>query len=269
MKLMNFAALVLLVLPVSGLAGEDIDQMGMTGADVIILGEVHDNPRHHQVQASLVAGLAPTALVFEMLSADQATQITDENRLDEGTLGAALGWDQTGWPDFTLYFPIFAAAPDARVYGAGVTREVARTALKSGITIYFGAQTGAYGLDQPLGEAELAERLEFQSDAHCGALPDTMLPTMVGLQRLRDAVLARTVVSALAETGGPVVVITGNGHARKDWGLAAYLDRARPDLKVFALGQSEDGQIEGVFDKVLDAPAVQRPDPCLEFEKQG
>ena len=73
------------------------------------------------------------------------------------------------------------------------------------------------------------------------------------------------IVMALEETGGPVAVITGNGHARQDWGVPVYLRRVQPGVSLFALGQSEGGQIAGTFDQVLDSPPIERPDPCNAF----
>jgi uncharacterized iron-regulated protein len=103
--------------------------------------------------------------------------------------------------------------------------------------------------------------------AHCDALPEDMLPGMVGVQRLRDAVLARAVVRAMDDTGGPVAVITGNGHARRDWGMPAILALAAPDLDIWVLGQTEaDQPLEGDFDIVKSAPAPDRPDPCAVFQ---
>ena len=64
-------------------------------------------------------------------------------------------------------------------------------------------------------------------------------------------------------TGGPVVVITGNGHARTDWGAPHYVSKAAPGVRVFALGQGEAGKPpEGDFAAVVDGPAVDRGDPC-------
>lgn len=240
----------------------------MARADVVILGEVHDNPAHHQKQAALAAKLQPAALVFEMLTEEQAAKGLGDIRRDEVALGVALAWAQTGWPDFAYYFPIFSAAPQAKIFGANLTRGVSRKVLDVGIATYFGERAARYGLDQPLSAEQQSARETFQHAAHCDALPENMLAMMVDLQRLRDAMLARAVVRAMAQTGGPVVVITGNGHARKDKGLAVYLQLAQPGLKVFALGQSEGGQIDGDFDAVLDYPVVERPDPCLAFAKQ-
>ena len=237
-------------------------------ADIVILGEVHDNPAHHATQAARVAELAPAALVFEMLTAGQAARVSDDLRPDADRLAEALGWADSGWPDFAMYHPIFTAAPDARVYGAAVPRAQARAALEQGIVAHFGAEDAArFGLDRPLPGDQLTARLAFQQEAHCGAMPEAMLPVMVDLQRLRDAELARVALAALDQTGGPVAVITGNGHARRDWGMPVYLLAARPDVTIFALGQSEAGGIAGSFDEVVDAPAVDRPDPCAAFAK--
>jgi uncharacterized iron-regulated protein len=65
-------------------------------------------------------------------------------------------------------------------------------------------------------------------------------------------------------------VITGNGHAREDWGVPAYLSTLRPDLDVLTIGQQEDGSgAPGDFDAFLSAPAVDRPDPCAVFRDKG
>jgi len=105
--------------------------------------------------------------------------------------------------------------------------------------------------------------------AHCNALPAEALPQLVAIQRLRDAVLTRAILRAVDETGGPVAVITGNGHARKDQGIPTFLSRLRPGLKVFVLGQAEDGVVTGEFDAVIDSPAAEREDPCKAFESQN
>ncbi len=67
----------------------------------------------------------------------------------------------------------------------------------------------------------------------------TCCPAWSQAQRLRDAALARAVVEAMAATGGPVAVITGNGHARRDQGMPAVLGRPHPTLRVLSIGQIE------------------------------
>lgn len=246
-----------------------IPTLAMAGAaaaqDVFVLGEVHDNPAHHAEQARRVAQIAPRALVFEMLTEAQAARIPDGPLPDAATLADLLDWEKSGWPDFQMYYPIFAAAPGARIYGAGLDREAARAAMQGGIDPEIAMR---FGLDAPLPPAEQAAREALQREAHCNALPEEMLADMVRVQRLRDAMLARATLEAFDATGGPVVVITGNGHARKDWGMPAILARIAPELKVHVLGQTEDGKpLDGIFDEVVSAPSPARDDPCAVFDQ--
>lgn len=240
----------------------------MRAADVVILGEVHDNAHAHTRQAELVAALQPKAIVFEMLSPEQAGRVTPDLRKDAGTLAQALDWAATGWPDFAMYHPIFTAAPEARIFGAAVPRGAARKAMEAGVSAFFQGDAALYGLDQPLDADQQAARERFQFEVHCEALPEEMLPAMVDLQRLRDAELARQTLAALDEAGGPVVVITGNGHARKDWGMPVYLGRAARGVAVFSLAIAEEGRVEGAFDAVEEVPVAEREDPCAAFGKQ-
>ncbi|WP_323786271.1 ChaN family lipoprotein [Thalassovita sp.] len=266
MKIVGFGLGLAALLALSGFAVADPVEELVQDRDVVVLGEVHDNPAHHRVQARLAGVIGPSALVFEMLTADQAARITDDLRTDASALKTALDWDNSGWPDFDMYFQIMQAAPNAAIYGAAIPRTAARTAMKTGIEQSFGPEASDYGLDRPLPEDQQIVRLALQQEAHCNALPEDMLPVMVELQRLRDAELARAAKRALDATGGPVVVITGNGHARADWAVPFSLRKLVAGLNVVTIGQSEDGQKpDGAFDAVLDAPAVDRPDPCDAF----
>ncbi|UWP99008.1 ChaN family lipoprotein [Aliiroseovarius crassostreae] len=235
----------------------------MQASDVVILGEVHDNPPHHEAQARFVRAISPSALVVEMLTPEQAEELKADPE------GYRDRWNESGWPDYDLYLPVFTAA-DVPLFGAAVPREVARQVYTDGGAAHFSGDASAYGLTAPLPDDQLAARLDLQFAAHCEAMPRAALGGMIEMQRLRDATLAKAAIDAFEVHGGPVVVITGNGHARKDWGVPSYLARLRPDLAVFSLGQGEDGGTpEGGFDLVLDAPAAQRPDPCLQFGKSA
>ena len=237
------------------------------GADVIFLGEQHDNPAHHRLQAAWVAELAPKAIVFEMLTSEQASRITTDNRRNAETLEAALDWEASGWPDFDMYFPIFEAAPDAAVFGAAVPREQLRDMMQKELKdVAEALNLGSFQLDSPLSEDEQTKREALQRAAHCDALPEDMFPFMVNVQRIRDAALAHAAHKAITAMGGPVVVITGNGHSREDWGAPFLLRQTSPDLAVFSLGQGEAGQMpDGGFGTVIDGPAVDRGDPCDAF----
>lgn len=259
LSLSNFAAF----------AGEiqPVDLESLPDADVVILGEVHDNPFQHRNQARAVAALKPAALVFEMLTPEQAGKATDQNRISQQELFKALGWEGTGWPDFAMYYPIFAAAPNAEIFGAALDRADVRRAVKEGAAVIFGDGAALFQLHQPLPETERDQREQGQMEAHCNALPESLVGGMVEAQRLRDASFAATILQARAATRGLVVVITGNGHARADWGIPAALKRAAPDLNVLTVGQFELEPWEsGVpFDLYLVTKAITRDDPCAAF----
>jgi uncharacterized iron-regulated protein len=235
-------------------------------AAIVFLGEIHDNPVHHANQAAAVAALAPSALVFEMLTPAQAARSRPELRGDAEALGRALEWEASGWPDFAMYHPIFAAAPEAAVHGAAFDREAVARAAREGAAAVFGAEAPRFGLDLALAPEDLAERISEQAEAHCDALPEAMLPGMVEAQRLRDAGIARAALRALEETGGPVAVITGNGHARTDRGAPQYIAAAAPEVAVLSIGQFEEpppGWGPAVpFDLWLVTEPAERDDPC-------
>lgn len=240
----------------------------MARADVVLLGEIHDNPAHHLIQAEALRAIAPAAVVWEMMTEETAAKIDAAVIGDPVALEAATGWADSGWPPLQDYLPVFQAASGAVQYGALVPRSAVGKVIADGAVASFGPDAARFGLTEPLPVAEQAAREAEQQEAHCNAMPEDKLWLLVDIQRLRDATLARTVLRALEDTGGPVAVITGNGHARADRGVPAYLRRAAPELTFFALGQSEDGQLAGRFDAVIDSPAVDRPDPCEAFAKK-
>lgn len=234
-------------------------------ADVTILGEVHDNGLHHLAQAAAIAAIKPKAVAFEMLSAEQAALITSELLLDQAALKAALKWDDSGWPDFALYYPVFAALGDAKIYGAARSRDQVRRAFGEGAAGVFGEGAQRLGLDQPLPDDQLARRTQEQFEAHCEAMPLEMMGGMVEAQRFRDAAFSDVVLQAA--TDGPVVLIAGNGHARSDWAVPFMLKIAAPELSVLSVGMLEQPVTDAPpYDLWLQTEAAEREDPCLAFK---
>ncbi|MBF9029100.1 hypothetical protein HKCCE3408_01715 [Rhodobacterales bacterium HKCCE3408] len=271
MRLSLALAAALVSVPPPLFADEDVlSAIAASGASVVILGEVHDNPHHHRLQVEALDVLDPTAIVFEMLTPDEVTLVTPDLAADPSALAAALDWDNSGWPDFAFYAPLLAYGTSVPIYGAEVTREDAQRAFAEGAAAAFGTGAERFGLDRPLPEDEQAAREADQMAAHCDALPEEILPGFVAAQRLRDAVLSETALRALDETGGPVAVITGNGHARTDRGVPALIALAAPGVTVLSLGQIEDAdgadQASLPYDLVTSAPPPEdRPDPCAAF----
>jgi uncharacterized iron-regulated protein len=94
---------------------------------------------------------------------------------------------------------------------------------------------------------------------------------MVEAQRLRDARFADAAWRALSEGGGArAVLITGNGHARTDRGVPAYLRLMAPQVTVLSVGMIElepgagpTAAARGLpFDYVWFSGPAERTDPC-------
>jgi uncharacterized iron-regulated protein len=237
------------------------------GTDVIILGEVHDSPIHHANQARALSKIRPRAVIFEMLTPEQADDATPDVRTSAESLAEALDWKSSGWPDFDLYWPVFEALGETPIVGAALPRELVRRAVEEDLAEILGEDATRFGLDIPLPDAEQSEREAEQFANHCDALPKEMLPGMVAAQRLRDAAFARTTLEALEVFGAPVVLITGNGHARYDRGVPVYLAEAMPQVTVHSVGQLEGNTgNRQPFSNVIVTSPTEREDPCAAFQ---
>lgn len=250
----------------------------LASAQVVVLGETHDNPDHHALQAwavrALVAAGRRPRVAFEMIDRDRQADL-DANAGDLDRLGDALAWNERGWPDWRLYRPIAEAALaaggtlSAANLPAGLTRQIARRAEPAEL-----AQR--LGLDTSLPDAAAAALAEEIRASHCNMMPDSAIPAMVRVQRARDAEMADTVATLAHRPGpGPVVLIAGAGHARTDRGVPERLRRIAPGLKVFSLGllETETGVTDPAaagapFDAVWFTGRAEREDPCAQLMRQ-
>ena len=246
-------------------------------ADIVILGEYHDNPEHHQVQAEIVSQLQPKALAAEMIpqASEEGIAVFLEQGGDPGQIGPAIGWEKLGWPDWQIYRPVFEAADLNRVFGGGLPRKQIIGSIRSGARATAAAAADAVlvrALDAPLPEGAQAAMETQMIVAHCNKLPESAAPGMVEAQRLRDASFAAAALRAFQAGGGPVVLITGNGHARKDRAVPLYLRQLAPELSVVSVGIIEsDLAVDGPdlppqpYDFVWATLVSDRDDPCVDF----
>lgn len=100
--------------------------MADPAAEIVILGEVHDNPDAHLGQAAALRDIRPTAVVFEMLTAEEAA------RADADRSQIAAAWEASGWRDFLIYTPIFEALGEARIVGATAPRAMVHSVYTEG-----------------------------------------------------------------------------------------------------------------------------------------
>jgi uncharacterized iron-regulated protein len=255
----------------------------LADAHFVVLGERHDQPDHHQLQARLVRALSGAdrkpALAFEMLDVEQQAAVDAslaQAPKDADALAEAVRWRESGWPDFLLYRPVFTAGLEAGlpIVAANLPRTQVRELVKRGPEALPEDLRQRLALDTPLPEDVAGAMREEQDRAHCGHLPKELLGPMAEAQRARDAHLADRLLSAGGGSGG--VLITGNGHARTDRGVPVHLARRAPERRVLAVGLlevSEEATTPGdygasyststlPFDFVWFTPAQPQEDPC-------
>lgn len=222
-------------------AGPSVDDL--LPADVILVGEQHDDPGHQQRHRDLVQSLAVrdrlAAVAIEM--ADQGTSTAGLPRdADDSTVRASLRWDETAWP-WQAYAPALLAAVRAGVpvLGANLPREGIRAAMQDTT------------LDTRLDSASLQAQREAVRVGHCDLLPAAQLAPMARVQIARDRMMARTIVAA-AVPGQTVLLLAGAGHVDRELGVPRHLP---PGLLVRSLPLAPTGA----------APAT---DHCAELRKQ-
>lgn len=215
-------------------------ERAVADAGIVLLGETHTVARHHELQARLIRAAARgrrPAVVLEMLprTAQDAIDAWRRDGADPAAFGAAVGWDERGWPDWSIYAPIARAAlaRDLPLYAGGPVPDELRAVGEGGLEAVAPDIRRALGLERPL-PADAGERLSATLRAvHCGVDGHAPIERMVAVQRLRDARMAARLVD-VADTGGAVLV-AGHGHIRRDYGIPWYLARLGGDRRVVSV----------------------------------
>jgi uncharacterized iron-regulated protein len=260
----------------------------LASADFVLLGERHDNPDHHRLQAWIVERLFDrgrrVAVAFEMIDGDQASRLARyfaASPRDAAGLGPALNWDRSGWPEWRHYQPIAAAAMTRGlpVIAANLPGGLARAIARDGIIALPLPFAMRLQLDGLANRAEakpiLSAHAADMQAAHCGQLPERRLIPFAQAQFARDANMARVMVDQwqTTERALSIVLIAGSGHVRTDRGVPWHLARMAPEARTIALGfveaddNSEDRDLAALpYDVVWFTAQMERDDPCAGME---
>jgi uncharacterized iron-regulated protein len=259
-------------------------------ADVVFLGELHDDPAHHanqlRVLTDLIAdGRSPAVAMEQFDRKDQkALDSARRERPGDGRFAAERAdFNFKGW-NWGLYAPIVdrAFAAGLPLIAANLSRDEAGEIVRHGLGSVSAEERMALAVDRPLPGRAVGQLAAVISEGHCGLLPGQVVQGMVQAQRLRDAVMADTVLP-YARRG--VVVIAGRGHARRDFGAPFYIAARDPGIALVSVGMFEvddhgrpSGEDPGefkledgrpVFDFLWFAPALDRGDSCGELTAGG
>lgn len=260
----------------------------VTKAKYILLGEIHVNPDHHLLQAKIIEMVARKgrrpAIVFEMIpekfqgALDVFPQTGAEDASD---LGDILHWAELGWPDWSIYQPIADAALAAKLtlLAGAPNRDTQKALPESTPPKKYEQMYDDFRLSEPL-KPEIMKALEKEIDeGHCNMMPATAIPRMIQVQRMRDAFLAKAMLSPKVTDGA--VLIAGAGHIRKDWAVPNLIRQKMPDADIISIAFLEVDPdraspsdyslaVEGLgqpFDFIYLTPSADLTDQCEEMRK--
>jgi len=203
----------------------------MAQAQVVYVGEKHDNPRHHEIQLEalnelLRLGKLP-AIGFETFSLEQtgflmhytlgepSPFVREPDLSEEEILRSDLGWGKEHDESWQFYFPLLRLAREHKLPAFGAD-------LPSGIRLRL-SRVGLDGLSalersllHPAASENPAYRnlmYETFTRSHCGWSSPELLRRLYETWVARNDAMASAIVDMLKDQRGePVVVILGAGH---------------------------------------------------------
>ena len=243
----------------------------------VLLGEVHDNRLQHELRWAalrqrLEAGDRP-ALAFEQFDRNAQSEIDRMRRERPGDAGALIAVAGTKNWDWNSYRPFVQLALDydLPIVAANLSRADAMAVAATGWDAVFDARVRtALALDR-LPPEFIAAHEQAVARGHCNLLPASALPAMARAQIARDIVLAQSIQPHL--TRG-VVLLTGNGHARRDIGVPTWLAAAeRSTLWTIGMLEADGDEPADLetdrFDAVVLTAPAERPDPCEALRRRA
>jgi uncharacterized iron-regulated protein len=260
----------------------------------LLVGERHDNPDHHRLQAAVLravtaAGRRP-AVVFEMIDDDQTAALeaflAGPPPPVATALGPAVAWEARGWPKWSLYQPVaeVALAAALPLAAGGLGRDSLRRLAAEGWTALPADRRAAWQVDGAFPTAVAVAQQRAVMEGHCGLLPEAAARPMARLQAAKDTAMAATMLAAADKADGAVLV-AGNGHARTDVGVPFQLRRLGATGGIVAVaalevapGETDPsaygapygaalGEAAPPFDYLVFTPAVDFGDPCADHRE--
>jgi uncharacterized iron-regulated protein len=250
---------------------------------LVVAGESHINPDHHQLQMRILGAMFGNgrriSLGMEIFdSDDQATLdgLAGHAEPDLNALIARFGRTRRHRAIWEQYQPLirFAIGSGLPLVAMDISRREATAVKRHGTDALSTDLIARFALDQPLPAIQQARLEQDLLLAHCGLLFSQNLSALTLTQRVRDATMANRLEAA--NQGYGTLLLAGYGHARGDRAVP-YLLRARRQRGelvsiLFASVKKEltepidyrtwfgSGRIP--FDYVWFTPRVDDEDPC-------
>jgi uncharacterized iron-regulated protein len=210
--------------------GAELDQRAVleaiVAADLVCVGEQHDDPAQHFVQLAIVERAldrAPQtgrrlAVGLEMLPREHQAALDRFARgeLDEAAFLDAVTWSKTWGFDFNLYRPVLEAAlrGGAELIALNASQQIAHTVARNGLVGLSDEERRALP-ELVLDDTEHRQIFDRAMAEH----PDMKMSPddLYAAQVLWDETMADTAARWLAQGGAPrqLVVLAGAGHCHE------------------------------------------------------
>lgn len=208
----------------------------IASAPRLLIGEQHDNRRHHQAQLWLLNQLhrqrPQAALLMEMLSVEQQPLIANLSPNAAACLACLpdkLRW-KASW-NWAFYGELVQTALQQRIALTATNLTAAEVQ-----TLMNGAEPlNGYRSTEPSVQARLAELITAQHGMTSGENSE-LIRKMVQVQQFRD----RRMAEKVAQSPTPSLLIAGNHHVNRRFGVPLHLTDLAPDIDVISVLLGED-----------------------------
>ncbi len=234
----------------------------LSGADVVVLGEQHNDATGHAVQTAVIEDLLDAAggsggVALEMLERDEQILIEDYR---DGVIDAEVFAKESGSTSWSgpgsweaWYQPTIDAAieRDAVVIAANAPRRYVRAARRDGWDV----------IDEL--SQERSRLVDHPDTPITGAYRDRFIELMGGhgeegddeeaiaealetaesfflAQQVWDATMAASVSRGLEQAGPPMMLLVGRFHSDRNGGTVQQIQRLHPSATVFTISLEPD-----------------------------
>lgn len=203
-------------------------------ADLLLIGEQHGVPAHHQLERQVVEILGVqgrlAALALEMVEQGRSTDGLPR-QANASQVKAKLGWNDAAWPWADYEGPIMAAVElGVPVIGVNLPRDRQRAAMKD------------ISLDLRLTPAALERQRQAIRSGHCDLLAEAQVAPMTRIQIARDLAMAQALLKIERPQDRTVLLLAGAGHVLRSMGIPVHLPESPPStLRVKVLIATPNG----------------------------
>lgn len=199
--------------------------LALGSKDIIFIGEVHDNPEHHLIQAQVLQAMmtryGPVDIAAEAFQHNRQAVIDRylNDKISEDAFLKEVDWKKEWGFDYSFYRPWLLAAREAgsRLYGINAPREIVKKVSRSGLESLSADERGQIAEEIDLGDKRHRDHIMKAYEAHTHRDLKSF-DYFYQAQCVWEDTMAQNIARNM-KTGRKIVVFTGNGHIIYKFGI--------------------------------------------------